>query len=185
LLLNFEREFEMRYFVLLLVFGLLLVGCCSDKQAAIANVDEPLVEQGGADVGVFDSWDKAVEFLQWRHVIPVTETAKEQTKKDSVIRDVNVEGITFRIINLDWKGKSRFGIRGKNGPVYIFQLEKEKYKLVGGFLAESADVFVDNGVITAVDRHHISVAEHPSGRYPLINGVFNQVSLGGRGDVFK
>jgi len=175
----------MRYFIWVLACVLFIVGCDSGTNEKMPVSERPLEGLERAELAVFDSWDEAVEFLQWRHLIPVTEQAREETKRDSVVGDVKVKGLSFRIINLDWKGKSRFGIRGRNGPVYIFQQVDDKYKLAGGFLAESADVIVEDGVITAVDRYHISAGEHPSIKYPFKDGKFNDINLQGRGDVFK
>jgi len=165
----------MRCRVLLVCF---VLGCC-------VAIGCSSVEQKQSRSLTFASWDSAIEFLQWRHLIPLGEKEREQTKQHSSTRDTNVRGVDFRIIALDWRGKSRFGIRGQNGPIYVFQRERSRYKLAGGFLGSRLDIVVVDDAIVALAYYHVSAAGEPPTKYPFIEGRFNHVDPSARGDVFK
>ncbi len=134
---------------------------------------------------VFESWDLAIEHLQWRQGIAFGEKQREEIKEQSVIKNVNVRGIDFRIIYLDWRGKSKFGIRGSNGPNYVFQLDDGRYKLVGGFHGSGIEIVENNNPIVALAYYHVSAAGNPPTRYPLVDGLFNYVDPDVKGNMSK
>jgi hypothetical protein len=125
---------------------------------------------------VFMSWDLAVEHLQWRQGIVAGQKQREEIKEHSVIKDVSVGGIDFRIIYLNWRGESRFGIRGSNGPNYVFQVDGEEYKLVGGFHGSRVEIAENDNPIMALAYYHVSAAGNPPIRFPLVDGMFNYVN---------
>ncbi|MGB2806939.1 MAG: hypothetical protein WBC22_04320 [Sedimentisphaerales bacterium] len=133
----------------------------------------------------FPTWDSAVEFLQWRHLIPAGDREREQCKRDSIIRTVKVQGYEFYVIALDWRGGSKHGIRGQNVPMYVLRRQDSHYMLVGGFLGSRLDVVEDNDAVVALVSYHVSASEVPIERYSLRGDVFNYIDPTARGDVFK
>jgi len=133
----------------------------------------------------FASWDDSVAFLQNRHRIPDGETQREQCKRDSVTTDIEVNGRIFRTIMLDYRGESKFGIRGQNGPIYVFALSGHKYALVGGFLGSRIVLTHERGKTFAKVYTHVSAWETPVDTYPFRDGVFNVIDPNAKGDVFK
>lgn len=127
----------------------------------------------------FFSWDLAVEFLQWqeRNQIPPGEKTREEIKRDSPTVDLSVQNYDFRIISLDWRGKSRFGIRGKNGPIYVFWKRGSHYNLVGGFLGESVDIVGTGDCPLVMLHYHVSVNAEPPMGFPFVDGTFNRGDL--------
>lgn len=160
--------------------------CCAIAAVGFAVCATSCTSPRSAQVALtFASWDDSVAFLQKRHLIPDDESHREQCKRDSVTNDVQISGRTFRTVMLDYRGESRFGIRGQNGPIYVFLRSGDQYALVGGFLGSRIDVVHERGDTIAKVYTHVSAWETPVDSYPFQAGVFNVIDPNARGDVFK